>query len=163
MPRATKIVATLGPASSSPEVLERMIRAGVDVVRLNFSHGEHSQHLEVMTSAREIAARLDRPIALLQDLSGPKIRTGRMKDNVPVNLVPGARLRVTQGRHIGAGAAGIDGDLLYRTPMQPTLDGNTVDSDIEMAQFARNSLDFQASLTFLQSKFRGLSAALKGE
>ena len=52
---------------------------------------------------------------------------------------------------------------MYRTPLQPTLDGNTVDSDIEMAQFARNSLDFQASLTFLQSKFRGLSAALKGE
>lgn len=75
----------------------------------------------------------------------------------------GARLRATQGRHIGAGAPGIDGDLLYRTPMQPTLDGNTVDTDIEMAQFARNSLDFQASLTFLQSKFRGLRAAIKGE
>ena len=75
----------------------------------------------------------------------------------------GAGLRATQGRHIGASAAGIDGDLLYRTPMQPTLDGNTVDSDIEMAQFARNSLDFQASLTFLQSKFRGLRAAIKGE
>lgn len=75
----------------------------------------------------------------------------------------GTRLRATQGRHIGAGAAGSGADLLYRTPMQPTLDGNTVDTDIEMAQFARNSLDFQASLTFLQSKFRGLRAAIKGE
>ena len=75
----------------------------------------------------------------------------------------GARLRATQGRHIAAGAPGVAGELLYRTPLQPTLDGNTVDADIEMAQFARNSLDFQASLTFLQSKFRGLRAALEGE
>lgn len=79
----------------------------------------------------------------------------------------GARLRATQALHIGAdigaGAPAIAGDLLYRTPMQPTLDGNTVDADIEMAQFARNSLDFQASLTFLQGKFRGLRAAIKGE
>ena len=75
----------------------------------------------------------------------------------------GPRLRATQARHIGAGAPAIAGDLLYRTPMQPTLDGNTVDADIEMAQFARNSLDFQASLTFLQGKFRGLRSALKGE
>ena len=59
------------------------------------------------------------------------------------------------------GAVTALGDTLF--PLQPTLDGNTVDSDIEMAQFARNSLDFQASLTFLQGKFRGLSAALKGE
>ena len=64
---------------------------------------------------------------------------------------------------VGAGAPAVAGELLYRTPLQPTLAGNTVDSDIEMAQFARNSLDFQASLTFLQGKFRGLSAALKGE
>jgi len=75
----------------------------------------------------------------------------------------GARLHATKVRHIAAGAAGVAGDLLYRTPLQPTLDGNTVDSDIEMAQFARNSLDFQASLTFLQGKFRGLRSALKGE
>ena len=75
----------------------------------------------------------------------------------------GSRLRATQALHFGAGAPAIAGDLLYRTPMQPTLDGNTVDSDIEMAQFARNSLDFQASLTFLQGKFRGLRSALKGE
>lgn len=73
------------------------------------------------------------------------------------------RLETTRSGHLAAGAAGSDGDLLYRTPMQPTLDGNTVDTDIEMAQFARNALDFQASLTFLQSKFRGLRSALRGE
>jgi flagellar basal-body rod protein FlgB len=71
--------------------------------------------------------------------------------------------RQTHARHLGTASADGSGALLYRTPMQPSLDGNTVDSDIETAQFARNSLDFQASLTFLQSKFRGLATALKGE
>jgi len=60
-------------------------------------------------------------------------------------------------------AASVDGALLYRNPMQPSLDGNTVDTDIEMAQFAKNTMDFQASLTFLKSKFKGLNSALKGE
>jgi flagellar basal-body rod protein FlgB len=73
------------------------------------------------------------------------------------------RLATTRAGHVPAGAAGVEGDFLYRVPMQPTLDGNTVDTDIEMAQFARNALDFQASLTFLQGKFRGLRSALKGE
>lgn len=75
----------------------------------------------------------------------------------------GSGLRTTQLRHIGPG--GIDGgdDLLYRVPTQPTLDGNSVDAEIEMAQFARNALDFQASLTFLQGKLRGIGKALRGE
>jgi pyruvate kinase len=92
--RRTKIVATIGPASSSPETLERLVRAGADVLRLNFSHGSHEQHQEVIRASREIAARLDRPIALLQDLSGPKIRTGRVKDNA-ITLRAGARLTIT--------------------------------------------------------------------
>lgn len=75
----------------------------------------------------------------------------------------GEGLRVTQARHIEATAMGAEGGLAYRMPTQPTLDGNTVDTEIEMAQFARNALDFQASLTFLQSKFRGVSKALRGE
>jgi len=71
--------------------------------------------------------------------------------------------RQTHARHLDGGGAGAGGALQYRTPMQPSLDGNTVDSDMETAAFARNALDFQASLTFLQSKFRGLTTALKGE
>jgi pyruvate kinase len=93
--RRTKIVATIGPASSSPAVLERLIRAGVDVVRLNFSHGDHPQHLAVMQAARDIAARLCRPVGLLQDLSGPKIRTGRVKDGRPLELRDDARITIT--------------------------------------------------------------------
>jgi len=92
--RRTKIVATIGPASHSPEMLEKLVMAGVDVFRLNFSHGTHDEHLEVIRAAREIGARLHRPIALLQDLSGPKIRTGRVKDD-RVELVKGARIAIT--------------------------------------------------------------------
>jgi pyruvate kinase len=77
MPRATKIVATLGPASSSPEVLERMIRAGVDVVRMNFSHGKPQDHIDRATLVREVARRAGREVAIMADLQGPKIRVGK--------------------------------------------------------------------------------------
>jgi len=93
--RKTKIVATIGPASRDRAVLERLVRAGVDVVRLNFSHGEHAQHLAVLTLVRELSAAAGRPIAILQDLSGPKIRTGRLKGGGPVELVRGRRIVIT--------------------------------------------------------------------
>jgi pyruvate kinase len=93
--RRTKIVATVGPASRSAQVLERLIAAGVDVVRLNFSHGEAQEHIAVMRLARERAARMGRTIAILQDLCGPKIRTGRLAGGGPVELRDGARLRIT--------------------------------------------------------------------
>jgi pyruvate kinase len=92
--RRTKIVATIGPASRDPRVLERLFEAGVDVVRLNFSHGEHQQHLEVIRNARAIAARQSRPVALLQDLSGPKIRTGKVRGEA-IELVDGSRIAIT--------------------------------------------------------------------
>lgn len=80
MPRHTKIVATLGPASSDEEVLERMIRAGVDVVRLNFSHGKAADHVARAESVRAVAARVGRPIGILADLQGPKIRVGKFAE-----------------------------------------------------------------------------------
>jgi pyruvate kinase len=79
MSRATKIVATLGPASSSPETLERMIRAGVDVVRLNFSHGTASDHIERAALVRDVARRAGREVAIMADLQGPKIRVGKFE------------------------------------------------------------------------------------
>jgi pyruvate kinase len=93
--RGTKIVATVGPASRDRKVLEQLAQAGVDVVRLNFSHGEHGQHLEVIHAVREISERLGRPIAILQDLSGPKIRTGRIAGGQGVELTRGSRLTIT--------------------------------------------------------------------
>ncbi len=98
--RRTKIVATIGPASRERGVLERLLRAGVDVVRLNFSHGEHEEHREVIRATRQIGARLGRAVAVLQDLSGPKIRTGRVKDGKPVELRDGARIAITTDESI---------------------------------------------------------------
>ena len=80
MPRATKIVATLGPASSDAVVLERLLRAGVDVVRLNFSHGKAQDHIDRANLVRECAQRVGKPVALMADLQGPKIRVGKFAE-----------------------------------------------------------------------------------
>jgi pyruvate kinase len=74
--RRTKIVCTIGPASSSPDELDRLVKAGMDVARLNFSHGTHAEHAEVIRRIREGESRWGRPVAILQDLQGPKIRLG---------------------------------------------------------------------------------------
>ncbi|MFO7647342.1 pyruvate kinase, partial [Halomonas campaniensis] len=87
--RRTKIVATLGPASDREGVLEAMIAAGVDVVRLNFSHGSADDHRQRLIRVREIAARLGRSVAALGDLQGPKIRIARFADGA-VELAEGA-------------------------------------------------------------------------
>jgi pyruvate kinase len=89
MIRATKIVATLGPASSDPEVLERLLRAGVDVVRLNFSHGKAQDHIDRANLVRSIAEKIGKPVALMADLQGPKIRVGKFVEG-KVMLEPGA-------------------------------------------------------------------------
>ena len=88
MPRATKIVATLGPASSTPEVLEQMLRAGVDVVRLNFSHGKAQDHIDRAQLVREAALRVGKVVAIMADLQGPKIRVGKFAEG-KVMLEPG--------------------------------------------------------------------------
>ncbi len=80
MIRRTKIVATLGPASSTPEVLERMINAGVDVVRINFSHGTREEHMEHAELARSLARAAGQTVGVLADLQGPKIRIGKFED-----------------------------------------------------------------------------------
>jgi pyruvate kinase len=78
--RDTKIVATLGPASSSPEVLERLLRAGVNVVRLNFSHGSAQDHLDRAKLVREISQKVGKEVAIMADLQGPKIRVGKFAE-----------------------------------------------------------------------------------
>ena len=81
MTRHTKIVATLGPSSNNPQALEKLLCAGVDVVRLNFSHGKAEDHIALATSVRQIAARLGRPVGILADLQGPKIRVGKFENS----------------------------------------------------------------------------------
>ena len=97
MSRATKIVATLGPASSDPDVLERLLRAGVDVVRLNFSHGKAQDHIDRAALVRSIALKLGKPVALMADLQGPKIRVGRFADG-KVMLLNGERFVLDAAR-----------------------------------------------------------------
>jgi pyruvate kinase len=80
MPKSkqTKIVCTIGPASDSPETLEKMIAGGMNVARLNFSHGEHSYHSDLIKTMRQLSAQVGQPIAVLQDLQGPKVRCGKL-------------------------------------------------------------------------------------
>src|SRR5688500_20345424 len=78
--RRTKIVATLGPASSDPAVVESLIRAGVNVVRLNMSHGTHDSHRRAYETVRAAAERVGAPVAVLADLGGPQIRVGRVPE-----------------------------------------------------------------------------------
>ncbi|NTV11295.1 MAG: pyruvate kinase, partial [Zoogloea sp.] len=80
MSRHTKIVATLGPSSTDPAVLERMVNAGVDVVRLNFSHGKAEDHIARVETIRQVSARTGRPVGILADLQGPKIRIGKFAE-----------------------------------------------------------------------------------
>lgn len=93
--RRTKIVATIGPASESPEVIGRLLDAGMDVARLNFSHGDHPGHAERIALLRRMARERGVPLALLQDLQGPKIRTGELEGGTPVQLVPGSPFTIT--------------------------------------------------------------------
>ena len=75
----TKIIATIGPSSSDYKILKEMISRGVDVVRLNFSHGSYKDHLETIKNVRKISDEYKVPITILQDLQGPKIRVGKLK------------------------------------------------------------------------------------
>ena len=93
--RRTKIVCTIGPATASEERLEQLMRAGMNVARLNFSHGTQQEHAVVIERLRAIAARLGATIAILQDLQGPKIRTGSLQDKQPVMLIDSAPITIT--------------------------------------------------------------------
>jgi len=109
MSRQTKIVATLGPASSSPEMLERMIRAGVDVVRLNFSHGTAQDHIDRATMVRTAGQAIGKEVAIMADLQGPKIRVGKFEGGKTL-LEPGRPFVLDAGlRELGsAERAGLD-------------------------------------------------------
>ena len=93
--RRAKIVATLGPASSTEATFRELVRAGLDVARLNFSHGSHEQKSELIAMLRKVAREEGKPICILADLQGPKIRTGNRVDHRPVLLEAGKRLTIT--------------------------------------------------------------------
>ena len=99
--RHTKIIATVGPASADAAVLDALIAAGVDVMRLNFSHGTQAEHAGAFHRIRAAAERADRHVAILQDLSGPKIRTGALEGGKPIPLKQGDPLVIAIGDEIG--------------------------------------------------------------
>src|SRR6201987_2094732 len=100
--RRTKIVATLGPASASADRLLELISAGVDAVRLNLSHGTHAEHAERAWLVREIAAKIGRPIALIADLQGPKLRVGNLPE--PIVLRRGEHVVIVAEHEAANGA-----------------------------------------------------------
>jgi pyruvate kinase len=113
-PRRTKIVATIGPSSSSPEQLDALVAAGVDAARLNLSHGTHDDHAERAAAVRAAEERAGRPIAIIGDLQGPKFRVGDLSE--PLQLVPGSEITVVTG------ANGAHGEL----PIAPAAIGEVL-------------------------------------
>ena len=104
MLRRTKILATLGPATDKPGVLEAMVRAGVDVVRLNFSHGDAGDHRRRMSMVRSAAAASGKDVGVLGDLQGPKIRIERFRDG-PVMLIDGQAFALDAALDADAGSS----------------------------------------------------------
>lgn len=99
--RHSKIVCTIGPASRSPRMLRKLIQAGMDVARLNFSHGTHREHAETFALLREAAAALKKNLAILADLQGPKIRTGALAGGGSVTLRTGQKFVITTAKVLG--------------------------------------------------------------
>src|SRR5256885_7129589 len=93
--RRAKIVATIGPASRELSVMKELVSVGLDVARINMSHGSHEEHAQVIGYLRAVSEEIHKPIAILLDLSGPKIRTGNLKGGGPVILTPGALLTIS--------------------------------------------------------------------
>src|SRR5215470_5227936 len=99
--RHSKIVCTIGPASRAPRVLRKLLEAGMDVARLNFSHGSHAEHLNCIQALRATAQKLKKTIAILADLQGPKIRTGVLAGGMPVQLRTGQAFTITTAKILG--------------------------------------------------------------
>ncbi len=99
--RHSKIVCTIGPATRSPRMIRKLLKAGMDVVRLNFSHGTHEEHAQSIAMLREAAMEMKKPIAILADLQGPKIRTGALAGGGSVMLRAGQRFVITTAKVLG--------------------------------------------------------------
>jgi pyruvate kinase len=130
--RRTKIVCTIGPSSRSPELLEKLVAAGMNVARLNFSHGTQAEHGLVIDTLRAIAERLGRPVAILQDLAGPKVRTGPLAGGT-AELESGATFTLT-ARNVPGDAACVS--LTYAELPKEVEPGDTLllrDGAIELS------------------------------
>ncbi len=99
--RHSKIVCTIGPASCSAKMVDKLFRAGMDVARLNFSHGSHAEHARCIALLRAAAVKHKKPLAIVADLQGPKIRTGPLAGGGPVQLRKGQQFSITTSRILG--------------------------------------------------------------
>lgn len=131
----TKIVATIGPASSSPATLKNMVKAGMSVARLNFSHGSYDDHAKMIALLRSVSEELDMPITLLQDLQGPKIRVGHLAQG-ELTLQEGSTLELVpiDAYHGGNATACIDYPFLAEDAevgMQILLDDGLLELKVE--------------------------------
>lgn len=138
--RKTKIVCTVGPASSTPAMLEKLIGAGMNVARLNFSHGTQEEHHETIRHIREISAQMQQPVAILQDLAGPKIRIGVIEQDT-VHIEAGARFILTS-RDVPGSAQEVS--LRYKELPHLVEDGDTLllaDGAIELQVESTNEHD----------------------
>jgi pyruvate kinase len=135
--RRAKILATLGPASREPGLLESLLAAGANAVRINMSHGTQEEHTETIARARAAAARLKRPLSVLVDLSGPKIRTGVLKGGQPVQLEANALFTLTtrsvvgDAREVSTNYAGLARDV--RPGARVLLDDGAIELTVESA------------------------------
>jgi len=150
MPRFAKIVCTLGPSTSSRSKIRQLIQAGMDVARLNFSHGSHESQLEAIHLVRECAAELGKPVAILQDLQGPKLRVGELPPQ-GIILTSGAKIRFFM---VGEGEEQLEGENLSLPLDVPNLTkavkpGNRIlldDGKLELMVTGVNDLNIETKV-----------------
>ena len=146
--RHTKIIATIGPASDSSSMLDALIAAGADIFRLNFSHGTHDTHAATIGRIRDAARRSGREVAILQDLSGPKIRTGSLVDGRPLELKVGEPLTIVVGDSLG-GPGRIS--TTFRELAKGVHPGDQLlvsDGRIELRVVATDGVNIETTVTF---------------
>ena len=127
-------------------------------INFNNALGIHEQALQFKVKRSEVLANnlinADTPNFKARDIDFQTVLKGQQA---------GARLQATHSRHIAPSSLAFEPQLLYRNPLQPSLDGNTVDEQVEMTRFAKNTMDFQASFQFLNGRFKGLKNAIRGD
>jgi len=158
--RRTKIVATIGPATQSEEVITDLIKAGVTTFRLNFSHGDHKDHAERIKTIRKVSKKLDLNIGILQDLQGPKIRLGRFKDG-PVKVVKGDKFSLTSNNvECTKTIANVTYDKLVQevtTGKRILLDDGKIEMIVEKVDKVNNLLDCEVTVGGVLSNNKGVN------
>ena len=146
--RRAKIVCTLGPASANPEMIRELMRRGLDVARLNCSHGSHEELTRMVKLVREASEELARPVAILLDLQGPKIRIGKFKDG-PVVVKPGDKITVTTNEKEQCSATRLS--TTYKELAQDVKAGDRIlldDGNVELRVLSTDSLEVQTEVVF---------------